>query len=1039
MDPKPSRLSFIPLTLGVILAGLSGVSASETEVRYLSGRGPKDAVSWEFSVTKGRRAGERTTIPVPSNWEQQGFGSYDYGQSAVAKADEHGLYQVKFSVPEEWQGRRIRIVFDGVMTDAEVKVNGKSAGPVHQGGFYRFRYEITNLLKPGQENLLEVDVSKVSADAETERAERAGDYWVFGGIFRPVFLESVPAQSIEQVAVKAAADGNFTADLGFGDVRDADRVDAQILADDGKPVGERFFAEVPGGGCSRMRLETKINSPRLWTAETPNLYSVRFTLSKSGQEIHTVTQKFGFRTIEVRKGEGMFLNGKRIRLKGVCRHSFRPETGRALDAADCEEDIRLIKSMNMNAVRMTHYPPDVRFLELCDEQGLYVLDELSGWQHAHDTEVGRKLVREMVARDVNHPSILFWDNGNEGGWNRELDGEYALYDPQNRTVLHPWEAFNGVDTKHYPSFADLTKRLAGPNLVMPTEMIHGLYDGGAGAGLEDYWNAISHSPFGAGGFIWVLADEGIKRTDQNGRIDVYSTYAPDGIVGPHHEKEGSYFTVRDLFSPVQIDAPVLDSKFTGKLTVHNRYDFASLTGCEFNWQLKLFPSVTGNGAEGVMAKGAAIAPATQPGESGELNLSLPADWLDADALELTAVDARGQDLWTWTWPTSSLGKRMAAPVSPKTSSVPEVKAAGDAIVLHAGDVTAGFDAKTGMLRSLRRGDQVSSLTNGPHLVFARPAVGEIPWADAELSTPAALGGPRIWKLESPRMLNVFEIELESPANVNWAGFKLEISLDGNVWKTLYDATRRTKDGNVYEFPPQRVAAVRLSDFRQVDSKSAGVKRMRFAYQADRFPSDDVGNKVSSGNEADGSAWLESTGDDGSLGFRWTLSSSGDLRLDYHYSLSGDFTYHGITFDHPEEKFKSMRWLGGGPFRVWQNRLRGSSLGVHEIVRNDIQPGENWGFPEFQGCFAGVRWARFETASGLLSVRSSSPDTYLRIGTPRISHPLTTVAFPAGDLSFLGAIPAIGSKFLTPEKTGPSSQPAKVAGKQSGSLVFRLGD
>jgi len=1027
MIPKPSLPSFLTLILGVLAAGIFPVKALETELRYLSGHGPKDAVPWEFSVTKGRRAGEWTTIPVPSNWEQQGFGTYNYGESPGAKADEHGLYRLRFSVPDEWKGRRVRLVFDGVMTDAAVKVNGKSAGAVHQGAFYRFRYDITELLKPGQENLLEVDVSKVSADALTERAERNADYWVFGGIFRPVFLEAVPVQRIEQVAVDARADGAFNVDVDLGSVRDADKLEAQILTADGKAVGEPFAVAIPGGGTSRVQLATKIDSPRLWTAETPNLYQVKFSLRKGAEEIHTITQRFGFRTIEVRKGEGIYVNGKRILLKGVCRHSFRPETGRCLNPVDCYDDVKLIKDMNMNAVRMSHYPPDVAFLEACDELGLYVLDELSGWQHAQGTEIGRKLVREMISRDVNHPAILFWDNGNEGGWNRELDGEFALYDPQHRVVLHPWEAFNGVDTKHYPNFEDLTKRLAGPNIVMPTEMLHGLYDGGGGAGLEDYWNAISRSPFGGGGFIWVLADEGIMRTDQANKIDVFSTYAPDGIVGPRHEKEGSYYTVRDIFSPVQIDAPALDDKFTGKLAIHNRYDFRSLAGCHFEWSLLRFPKPSEEGTKSeVLGSGKLPGPDIAAGADGMLGVTLPATWRDADALSLVATDSDGQRLWTWTWPIVTTEK--PADAKGKVS----IETTNDEVVLKSANVTAAFDAKTVLLKTLRHGDQAAALTNGPRVVFARPASGEIQWTEAVdlLSSP---GSATTWQLEPPRLLNLLEIDLDLPKNINWAGFKLEISADGQTWKTLYDATRRSSDGKLYEFPPQMVAAVRLSDFRQVDGKLPALKRLRAAYQAERFPLvASAPAKVTTGPD-----WVESV--EGSTRFRWTLSGSGDLRLDYSYQLDGEFTYQGITFDHAEEKFKSVKWLGEGPARVWQNRLRGTTLGVHEIAANDNQPGETWQFPEFQGCFAGLRRARFETAAGPLTVSSSKPGIYLRIGTPRISHPFTTVAFPPGDLSFLETIPAIGSKFITPEKTGPSSQPAKAAGLHSGSLVFRIGD
>ncbi len=135
-----------------MLFGLSAVFSRgdepRTERRYLSGHGPKDAVPWEFSVTGGRRAGEKTTIPVPSNWELQGFGAYHYGQQKV-KSDEHGLYRTHFAVPPEWNGRRIWLVFDGVMTDCSATVNGHALHPVHEGGFFRFRYDVTRLVTFG--------------------------------------------------------------------------------------------------------------------------------------------------------------------------------------------------------------------------------------------------------------------------------------------------------------------------------------------------------------------------------------------------------------------------------------------------------------------------------------------------------------------------------------------------------------------------------------------------------------------------------------------------------------------------------------------------------------------------------------------------------------------------------------------------------------------------------------------------------------------------------------------------------------------------
>ena len=315
-------------------------------------------------------------------------------------------------MPPAWRGRTIRLVFEGVMTEATVRVNGVSAGAPHIGGFYRFGYDITPHVKLSDraDNLLEVDVNKVASDAASEKAERRGDYWVFGGIFRPVWLEAAPVRAITGVAIDARADGSLAALVNFSPAAPGATVAAQVLDAHGKAVGRPFSVPLAGDRAvtDPVRLRTRVTRPRLWTAETPDLYTLRLILRQHGRTLHTLEQQFGFRTFEVRAGDGLYLNGRKIIVKGVNRHSFRPATGRALDAADSEADARLIKSMNMNTARMSHYPPDPAFLQAADRLGLYVINELSGWQAAHGTAIGRRLVSEMVARGR-------WRDGSCGG------------------------------------------------------------------------------------------------------------------------------------------------------------------------------------------------------------------------------------------------------------------------------------------------------------------------------------------------------------------------------------------------------------------------------------------------------------------------------------------------------------------------------------------------------------------------------------------------------------------------------------------------
>jgi beta-galactosidase/beta-glucuronidase len=376
----------------------------------------------------------------------------------------------------------IKIIFEGVMTDAEVKVNGQSAGELHQGAFYAFKYDITRFLKYGDKNLLEVTVAKHSSNESVNNAERKADFWIFGGIFRPVWLEIHPQSYIDEVAIDAKADGRFSA--SFAVSRFADKATVQIYSADGKLFGEATGVDFSDSWI-HYHFNKKFVSPKLWTPESPNLYKAVFTIYSKGRSLHTVTRKFGFRTVEVKQRDGIYINGVKVKMKGVNRHSFRPEAGRTMSKQNSIEDVLLMKDMNMNAVRMSHYPPDDHFLDVCDSLGLFVMDELAGWHGNYDTKTGTKLLKEMMVHDMNHPSIIIWSNGNEGGHNLELDSLFTQYDIQQRPVVHPWQLFGGIETQHYREYNyGIGNYEYGREIVMPTEFLHGQFDGGHGAGTR---------------------------------------------------------------------------------------------------------------------------------------------------------------------------------------------------------------------------------------------------------------------------------------------------------------------------------------------------------------------------------------------------------------------------------------------------------------------------------------------------------------------------------------------------------------------------
>lgn len=939
------------VAVGTLLPSLSG--AQETRKIYLSGTGFGHTETWDFYCTEGRNSGKWKKIEVPSQWELQGFGEYTYGRwykdkdrnSGMVKrlknpSSEQGIYRHTFSLPASYRGQQVSIVFDGVMTDTEVSVNGQVVGPKHQGGFYRFSYDITDYVSFGKKNILEVTVWKHSENKSVNNAERKADWWLFGGIYRPVYLEIKPVRHIDRLAVDARADGSIDAQVFLSGIDGTYQLDATLAS---VATGEVLYGKLQASasaGDSLVTLSGCWNDVRPWNPENPNLYTLSVNLrSGDGTVLHRYEQRIGFRTVDFRPKDGLYVNGVKVVLKGINRHSFWPDGGRTTNKQISIDDVRLIKEMNMNAIRC-HYPPDEHFLDVCDSLGVFFIDELAGWQNSYDTQVGSRLLPEMVTRDVNHPSIIIWSNGNEGGWNKNLDKLFAVYDPQKRHVIHPWADFDELDTHHYPAYLTGVARFTnGYKLFMPTEFMHGMYDQGHGAGLEDFWNNYKSHPLFVGGFMWDFCDNAVKRVDKGGVLDSDGFNAPDGILGPYREKEGSYYTVRDIWAPIQVDRFFVTPSFDGRFFVTNDYLYTSLDSCRMTYALYKIdsPLSGGKGRRTVMAEGEVKLPSLCPGERGIATMVLPENFFDADVLEMVAYHPDGREMVTRTWNVGyarDYWNRHRADASTAGKAVCEKN--GSVVKLAAAGVEVTFDTTTGYIMQVLSNGHHISLSNGPVPVGMVASVK---------SSSARLDGDTA----------VFAVKYHG-------------NIDSIVW-------RMAPDG--------------LLDMQMV-----------------------MLNRSRLGGGLDDAASYE------------------------------NITNLGITFSYPESAVTGMRWLGGGPYRVWKNRLRGANVGLWEKAYNNTITGESYEnliYPEFKGYHSNLYWATVRSKESDFTVFATSDGVYLRMLTPEEPHERqgterTMPAFPEGDISFLLEIPAIRS-FKPISQHGPKSQPGTIRIKSGDEGIF----
>ncbi len=522
----------------------------ENAVGYLSLNGiwkfhysdTPEGVPPEF-YTEGFNDKKWDTIRVPSNWEMKGYGDplfrnvttpFEPNPPGVPREyNPTGSYRRTFNVPSSWKDREVFLRMEKTASASFVWVNGNEVG-YNEGGQEPAEYNITSRLKTGR-NTIAVVVYKYSDGYYLEDQ----DYWRLAGIFDNIWIFSAPKVHIFDWVAGTDLDNNYAdAKLSLSAVI---KNYSSVTADDyslraivydskrnrvGSMISEKFT--VQPGNKQTVSMTDLIKNPGKWSAEYPNLYYLTFELiNLSGKTEEVISGRFGFKETEI-KNQVFYLNGMPVKLNGINSHMQHPVLGHTMDESTIRKDLGILKQFNINCVRTSHYPPVMRYLELADEYGIYIVDETGDESHATEYVSGNKewegMYREragkMVLRDRNHPSVLFWSAGNESGEGENICSvidEGKKYDKTRywmyggNAFSHPCEEIIGP---RYPQIMDLLTRVFNiPASEDPRPSFLDEYlavTGNGGGGLDDYWDVFYTHPRSMGGAIWDFVSTGIK-------------------------------------------------------------------------------------------------------------------------------------------------------------------------------------------------------------------------------------------------------------------------------------------------------------------------------------------------------------------------------------------------------------------------------------------------------------------------------------------------------------------------------------------------
>lgn len=993
-------------------------------------------------------AGNWDRTAVPGNWQLQpgytenGINKYDppiytnitypfdISNLPAVPADDNptGCYRTTFTVPDEWDGRQLFLTFEGVDSAFYLWVNGQEVG-YSQDSRTPAEFNVTDFVQPS-ENLLAVRVYRWSAGSYLEDQ----DFWRLSGIFRDVYLWSAPTLHIRDFAVRTDLDEGYVGATvrvvaalhNYGETDLAGyRLEAQLYDATGRPLlSEPLTAPVAVKAQHEraVNLATTLDDPHKWSDEHPYLYTLVLTLKEVTTEAQagTVTEiescHIGFRQVEIKDGQ-LQVNGKPILIKGVNRHEHDPDTGHWVTEAAMVRDIQIMKQFNINAVRTAHYPNQPRWYELCDEHGLFVLDETNIETHGVWDRLAKDplwetnfvdRIRNMIERDKNHACIIGWSLGNESGYgpNHDAMADWAREQEPTRPLhYHPAEEAPVTDIigPMYPPVARIIElaEKADDRPIIMCEYAHSM--GNSTGNLKEYWDAVHNYKRLQGGFIWDWMDQGIRRFTKDGprqKSVEWFAYGGDfgdtpndrnfcfnGLLGPRQDPHPGLWEYKKILQPVRVEAVDLSA---GTFTVHNDYRFRNLSHLLIRWRLE---------RNGLLLEENHLTPLhTAPGSSEPLTIpyTLPNDdetgevWLTIAFHQSSATDLlpAGHEI-AW----AQFRLREPQTVAPQgmgerdQSTGLHLREDAATITLANDTITVVFDRKTGRITEYQaNGEQLIAV--GPQWQFWRAPTDndDNTWGDQKMAIRwRELGLDNL--AEEVTAVAVEEVDngaFEVKVYSQFTGQVDREQIMEQSWRERLNQLRGLLSHGATEEQAQLLAAQFGIDYQSLPGGSHSDRVNHFINELDRqdkiFDLVQLLNRFAQSELSDtlpdfAKRLLAQAAEAPRENFRtalvptdvarlecmliYTVGADGSLEIDGQveprYAELQSLPRIGLALTLPAT-LERFTWFGRGPHESYVDRKEGAKVGCYVgSVGEQYVP---YGMPQENGNKSDVRWATF---------------------------------------------------------------------------------